>query len=217
MCPPTDAPLASQLTGLPNGPASWTQGWLQGARQLRSPNFGPRPGVPIDLLIVHAISLPAGVYGGPAIDALFTNGLDWDAHADFAAIRGLQVSAHFVIRRDGQLTQFVSVEDRAWHAGQSHWRGRDNCNDFSVGIELEGLDGQRFEDAQYRCLASLALALSRQWPIQEVVGHEHVAPARKRDPGAGFDWARLAQLTGWQSASPGLRCRPVHWGMPAGD
>ena len=174
---------------------AWRDGWLMRARHCASPNFGPRPGgVTIDLVVVHSISLPPGEYGGDAIERLFTNRLDWDAHPYYAQIRGLEVSAHFVIRRDGELLQFVSCDERAWHAGSSSWRGRENCNDFSIGIELEGLEGQTFEDAQYPVLAGLLGSLALRYPIAAVVGHEHVAPGRKNDPGAGFDWARLRRL-----------------------
>ena len=152
----------------------------------------------MSLVVLHSISLPPGEYGGDAIERLFTNRLDWNVHPYFETIRGIEVSAHFVVRRDGELLQFVSIADRAWHAGRSVWRGRENCNDWSVGIELEGLEGERFEDAQYERLAQLLGSLRRRLPIEEVVGHEHVAPDRKGDPGAGFDWARLRQTTGWR-------------------
>lgn len=142
---------------------------------------------------MHSISLPPGRYGGDAIERLFTNRLDWDAHPYFGQIRGLEVSAHFLVRRDGNCLQFVSVDDRAWHAGRSQWRGREECNDWSVGIELEGLEGDRFEPAQYTALATLLRDLVARWPITEVVGHEHVAPGRKQDPGAGFEWSTLQQ------------------------
>lgn len=179
----------------------WPAGWHPQARHCPSPNFGPRPPISsIDLAIVHSISLPPGQYGGAHIEQLFTNQLDWNAHPYFQHICGLEVSSHFVIRRDGELLQFVSVLDRAWHAGASTWRGRDNCNDFSVGIELEGLEGDTFDDAQYRRLADLLQALHAQWPLRAVVGHEHVAPGRKHDPGAGFDWDRLRVLTAWPEA-----------------
>jgi len=145
----------------------------------------------VTLAIVHSISLPPGEYGGDAVERLFTNRLDWDAHPYFDTIRGITVSAHFFIRRDGQVLQFASCEDRAWHAGVSHWRGRDDCNDFSIGIELEGLEGLSFEAAQYRQLARLLHALMQRYPVVDAAGHEHVAPDRKRDPGPGFDWARL--------------------------
>lgn len=179
-------------------PAGWHEGWWDGARRVASPNFGPRPaGEAITLAIVHSISLPPGVYGGDAIERLFTNTLDWDAHAYFRQIRGLEVSSHFVIRRDGEVLQFVATRERAWHAGRSVWRGRENCNDYSVGIELEGLEGERFEPAQYASLARLLQALAADLPLEEVVGHEHVAPGRKCDPGPGFDWALLQAMTGW--------------------
>lgn len=176
----------------------WQGGWHAQATRVPSPNFGPRPdGVAIDLAVVHAISLPPGQYGGDDIERLFTNTLDWDAHPYFDLIRGAKVSAHFVIRRDGQLLQFVSVLDRAWHAGRSHWLGRDNCNDFSVGIELEGLEHTPFEAAQYEALARLLLELTEAWPMTQAIGHEHIAPGRKQDPGKAFDWPLLASLTGW--------------------
>lgn len=179
-------------------PERWHSGWLRDARAVPSPNHGPRPtGAVIDLIVIHSISLPPGQYGGPEVEQLFTNRLDWDAHPYFDAIRGLEVSAHFFIRRNGNVVQFVSCDDRAWHAGRSHWCGRDNCNDFSVGIELEGLEGECFEVAQYAALADLCLALAQQYPVTHIAGHEHIAPGRKQDPGAGFDWAHLQQLTGW--------------------
>jgi AmpD protein len=148
----------------------------------------------VTLALIHSISLPPGIYGGDAIERLFTNRLDWDAHPYFDAIRGAEVSAHFLIRRDGELLQFVAARARAWHAGRSHWRGRDNVNDFSLGIELEGLEGEGFEAAQYERLATLLEAALDALPaLVEVTGHEHVAPGRKHDPGAGFDWAWLAR------------------------
>lgn len=142
-------------------------------------------------MVLHSISLPPGDYGGDAIERLFTNSLDWDAHPYYQGIRGLRVSAHFLLRRDGQLLQFVSCDQRAWHAGASAWRGRDNCNHYSIGIELEGLEGSAFEPLQYTRLARLLRALAARYPIAEVVGHEDVAPGRKFDPGEGFDWRRL--------------------------
>lgn len=178
-----DAPAASD----------WDAGWWREAGRRPSPNFGPRPaGMPVTLALLHSISLPPGEYGGNAIERLFTNQLDWDAHPYYQTIRGLEVSAHFLVRRDGQVLQFVSCDDRAWHAGRSSWRGRENCNDYSVGIELEGLEGQTFEAAQYDALAPLLRALCTQYPVAEVLGHEHVAPGRKADPGPGFDWPGLA-------------------------
>lgn len=179
----------------------WRDGWLECARRCESPNFGPRPeGATVDLVLIHSISLPPGQYGGEAIERLFTNRLDWDAHPYYEQIRGLQVSAHFVVRRDGELLQFVSCDARAWHAGPSTWRGRANCNDYSIGIELEGLEGERFEAAQYEALATLIADLAERYPIADVAGHEHVAPGRKFDPGTGFDWPRLIALT--ESTAP---------------
>lgn len=173
----------------------WQGGWWQPARRCPSPNFGPRPaGTAVTLVVVHSISLPPGVYGGGDVERLFTNRLDHSAHHAYAGLRGLEVSAHFFVRRDGRTLQFVSCDDRAWHAGVSSWRGRENCNDWSIGIELEGLEGQRFESAQYRQLAVLLRALAGRYPISEAVGHEHVAPGRKRDPGPGFDWSELRRV-----------------------
>ena len=173
-------------------------GWLSAARACPSPNFGPRPaGALVDLAVIHSISLPPGQYGGDAIEQLFTNRLDWDAHPYYGEIRGLQVSAHFLVRRDGELMQFVSCDQRAWHAGRSSWRGRENCNDYSIGIELEGLEGEHFESAQYDTLIVLLRELAQRYPLAGVAGHEHVAPGRKLDPGPGFDWARLIAALGW--------------------
>lgn len=175
--------------------ALWQSGWYSLAIRVNSPNFGPRPaGACIDLLVIHSISLPPGQYGGSAVQALFTNQLDWDAHPYFTQIRGLQVSAHFFIRRDGSLMQFVSTNDRAWHAGESAYRGRPQCNDDSVGIELEGLEGDVFTEAQYVQLAQLCQDLRGQYPIAHVAGHQHIAPSRKQDPGPGFAWARFKSL-----------------------
>ena len=143
------------------------------------------------LAVVHSISLPPGCYAGDAVQRLFTNRLDWDAHPSYDGMRGLQVSAHFFVRRSGRALQFVSCEQRAWHAGVSRWRGRDNCNDWSVGIELEGLETAGFEPVQYLQLARLLRSLALRYPLVEAVGHEHVAPGRKSDPGPGFDWLRL--------------------------
>ena len=178
-------------------PARWRQGWWSGANRRRSPNCGPRPaGIAVELVVLHSISLPPGVYGGDAIERLFNNQLGGNEHPYFAQISGLQVSAHFLLRRDGQALQFVSCDQRAWHAGESHWRGRDNCNDWSIGIELEGLEGEAFEPAQYSELAALLRAIARRYPVQALAGHEHVAPGRKQDPGAGFDWRLLAAQPG---------------------
>ncbi len=150
----------------------------------------------IDLIIIHAISLPPGQFGGSHVQDLFTNRLDWQAHPYFESIRGLEVSAHFFIARDGALWQFVAAPARAWHAGQSHYLGRDNCNDNAIGIELEGVDDGPFEAEQYDSLVSLCAALVQAYPIEHLAGHEHVAPGRKRDPGPGFDWLRLRNSLG---------------------
>lgn len=174
--------------------SQWQDGWWSRAQRIDSPNFGERPNLAqIDLLVIHSISLPPGVYGGPEIEALFTNQLDWNAHPYFAQIRDMQVSSHFVIRRDGRLMQFVSCDKRAWHAGVSHYRGRDNCNDDSIGIELEGLEGETFDAAQYDTLSVLCKELVKNYPIAHIAGHEDVAPGRKFDPGAGFDWQLLQE------------------------
>lgn len=174
---------------------AWTLGWYAGARHCASPNFGARPaGAVLDLVLLHSISLPPGVYTGDAVERLFTNTLDWDAHPYFQTLRGLEVSAHFLIRRDGALWQFVSCEDRAWHAGASSFQRRDNCNDFSIGVELEGLEGDTFEPAQYVGLRTLLRALSEQYPLRHLAGHSDVAPGRKTDPGPGFEWHRLSDV-----------------------
>ncbi|MCL1962107.1 MAG: 1,6-anhydro-N-acetylmuramyl-L-alanine amidase AmpD [Desulfovibrionaceae bacterium] len=180
--------------------ALWRDGWYRFARAMPSSNHGPRPaGSRVGLIVVHSISLPPGEFGGDHVQALFTNRLDWDAHPYFQQIRGLRVSAHFYVRRDGALWQFVGCDDRAWHAGASSHRGRENCNDYSVGIELEGIEGGPFEDAQYETLAALCAALAGRYPIAHVAGHEHIAPGRKRDPGPGFDWHRLRRALSWPS------------------
>jgi AmpD protein len=182
-------------------PALWRQGWYRFARALPSPNFGVRPaGAEIDLIVLHSISLPPGQYGGDEVQRLFTNSLDWDAHPYFQRLRGLEVSAHFYVRRNGELWQFVSCDDRAWHAGRSAWRGRADCNDDSIGIELEGIEGGPFEAAQYETLASLCPAIAQRHAIAHLAGHEHIAPGRKEDPGSGFDWALLQALLGWPTA-----------------
>ena len=175
----------------------WDGGWHRDAVRLPSPNHGPRPAdarQSVDLVVVHSISLPPGHYGTGAVQQLFTNTLDWEAHPYFQQIRGLQVSAHFFIERGGRLWQFVDCDQRAWHAGQSAYRGRTNCNDDSIGIELEGLEGHLFEPTQYHALAALCHALAERYPLRYLAGHEHVAPGRKQDPGPGFDWHKLATL-----------------------
>ncbi len=186
-----------KLPAQPETDVLWRQGWYRFAAHQASPNFGQRPPrASIDLLVLHAISLPPGQYGGPEVAQFFCNQLDWQAHPYFSEIKGLQVSAHFFIRRNGELWQFVSCDDRAWHAGASCYRGKSNCNDDSIGIELEGLDGELFEDAQYECLGILCAALMQHYPVNYLAGHEHIAPGRKADPGAGFDWSRLQKNLG---------------------
>lgn len=171
-------------------------GWLAAARRLPSPNCDARPeGSAIELIVIHNISLPPGVFDGDAVIDLFTNRLDWDAHPYFQGIRGLKVSAHFFIRRDGSLIQFVPCTQRAWHAGASNWHGCERCNDFSIGIELEGSDDLPFTDAQYAALIPLVRQLKQTYPIAAVVGHSDIAPGRKTDPGPHFDWQRLHAQT----------------------
>ncbi len=165
------------------------------ARQIASANCDERPdGTPITLVVVHGISLPPGEFGGPAVEQLFTNRLDIAGHSYYTSLAGLRVSAHFFVRRDGRLLQFVPCGKRAWHAGVSSWKGRERCNDFSIGIELEGTDDIPYAGAQYAMLARLVKALRRRYPIADVVGHCDVAPGRKTDPGPAFDWARFARL-----------------------
>ena len=172
--------------------ALWQGGWYRHARALASPNFDSRPaGAQIDLVVIHSISLPPGEFGNGNVQRLFTNQLDWQAHPYFQGIWGLQVSAHFFIARTGALWQFVGCDDRAWHAGQSAYRGRSQCNDDSIGIELEGLEGSTFEALQYETLAGLGAALLQAYPVAHIAGHEHIAPGRKLDPGPGFDWILL--------------------------
>jgi N-acetyl-anhydromuramoyl-L-alanine amidase len=165
------------------------------ARQVASPNRDARPaGTEVTLVVVHGISLPPGEFGGDGIPELFTNRLDPRGHPYYATVAALRVSAHFLIRRDGALIQFVPCAERAWHAGESAWRGRERCNDYSVGIELEGTDLVAYTAAQYAMLARLARALRDRYPIADIVGHSDVAPGRKTDPGPAFDWARLHRL-----------------------
>jgi len=167
-------------------------GLLPQARYIASPNCDERPpGAAITLLVVHSISLPPGQYGGDAIERLFTNRLDPAAHPYFRDIATLKLSSHFLVRRDGELLQFVPVQRRAWHAGASCWRGRSRCNDFSIGVELEGVDESAFEDIQYARLNELLRALRGSLPLNDIAAHSDVAPDRKTDPGAHFDWARL--------------------------
>jgi len=182
-------------------------GLLAGARQVLSPHFDARPaGVLPELLVVHGISLPPGEFGGPWIDRLFTGTLPADAHPYFREIAAQRVSAHALIRRDGQIVQYVPFGERAWHAGQSTYRGRAGCNDFSIGVELEGTDDTPYTDAQYEALAALAAALLTAYhslSAQAIAGHSEVAPGRKTDPGPAFDWARLQALLAGRPAGAG--------------
>ena len=172
-------------------------GWIFGARRVPSPNCDERPAAEtVELVVIHAISLPPNEFGGPGIVQLFTNCLDPAAHPYFREIQGLRVSAHLLVRRDGELIQFVPCSRRAWHAGASNWRGRENCNNFSIGIELEGCDQLPFEDVQYQTLNRVLAELRRRYPIAAVVGHSDIAPGRKTDPGPCFDWRRLRD-SGW--------------------
>jgi len=167
-------------------------GCVDAARYVASPNFDERPsGEAITLLVIHNISLPPGEFGGDGIERLFTNTLDSTAHPYYRTLAGVRVSAHFLIRRAGELLQFVSCAKRAWHAGDSAWRGRSRCNDFSIGIELEGADDLPYTEPQYQALAALARALRSAYPIADVAGHCDIAPERKTDPGPSFDWSRF--------------------------
>ncbi|HVK53774.1 MAG TPA: 1,6-anhydro-N-acetylmuramyl-L-alanine amidase AmpD [Burkholderiales bacterium] len=171
-------------------------GWVEGITHIPSPNFNARPdGVAVDLVVLHNISLPPGQFGGPGIIDLFTNKLNHDDHPYYATLRELHVSCHFLIRRDGELIQFVSCDDRAWHAGVSKWEDRENCNDFSIGIELEGADDQPFKSLQYDAAARLTKSIRARYPIRGVMGHSHIAPERKTDPGPYFDWRYYLYLT----------------------
>lgn len=179
-------------------PSAWRvddDGWLDAARRCPSPNADPRPqGAAVDLLVLHNISLPPGEFGGAHVQALFCNRLSPYEHPYFASLAALRVSAHFLIERDGALTQFVSCEARAWHAGASSFRGRARCNDFSIGIELEGTDFIPFADAQYHTLALLVPALIRRYPLRAARAHSEISAGRKTDPGPCFDWTRVAPL-----------------------
>lgn len=178
------------------------QGLLVGVDFIPSLNCDDRPAeTDINLVVVHAISLPPNQFGGDEVERLFTNSLDPAAHPYFATIATLRVSAHFFIRRDGSITQFVSCDRRAWHAGVSAWRGRERCNDFSIGIELEGCDDLPFEVPQYEALARLVSALALRYPLRYIAGHEDIAPGRKTDPGPCFDWQRLRDLLSSTNAS----------------
>lgn len=167
-------------------------GWLPGVRRIDSPNCDDRPaGEPVRLVVIHAISLPPDEFGGSGVIDLFTNRLDPGAHPYYREIAALRVSAHFLVRRDGEAIQFVSCDRRAWHAGVSSWMGRSACNDFSIGIELEGCDRVAFEDVQYHTLRWLLESLRKRFPIEALAGHGDIAPGRKTDPGPFFDWHRV--------------------------
>lgn len=175
-------------------------GWLAPNARVTlapSPNCDKRPdGTQVSLLVVHNISLPPGQFGGPYVQALFQNTIDLQAHPWFVNLEGLRVSAHFFVRRDGRIVQFVSADDRAWHAGVSRFEDRERCNDFSIGIEVEGTDVLPYEDAQYAALGDLWRVLEARYPLAAVRGHEHIAPVRKTDPGMAFDWKRFGRVTG---------------------
>ncbi|GAB1039003.1 N-acetyl-anhydromuranmyl-L-alanine amidase [Shewanella algae] len=174
----------------------WAEGWYKEAEPSPSPHFNHRPDGEVSLLVIHNISLPAGRFGLPYIEQLFLGTLDIEADASFAGLKGLEVSAHFLIRRDGELRQFVSVDQRAWHAGVSNFEGRSGCNDFAVGIELEGTDDSGFTEEQYHKLITLTQSLQQAYPDitkERIVGHSDIAPGRKTDPGPGFDWQRYLQ------------------------
>lgn len=188
-------------------------GWVADIERRPSPNFDARPALAaIELLVIHSISLPPGRFGGGAVQRLFANAMDGHGHPFLEALSGLRVSAHFLIERDGRVIQFVGCSDRAWHAGRSSFEGRDDCNDFSLGVELEGTDFTAFEPAQYAALAGLTVALRRACPLRAVRGHSDIAPGRKTDPGPMFDWrayAARAQLPdGWLP--------PLHRASPVG-
>jgi N-acetyl-anhydromuramoyl-L-alanine amidase len=171
------------------------QGWLSGVRRVASPNHDKRPvRTAIDLLVIHGISLPPNEYGGDAIERFFTNSLDHAEHPYYEQLKGVHVSSHFLVRRDGQVVQFVPCSKRAWHAGVSTWHGHTRCNDFSIGIELEGSDFEPYTERQYAALVRLTRYLKRAYPIRDIVGHSDIAPERKTDPGPFFDWEKFHKL-----------------------
>ena len=176
------------------------QSWLEGVRHCPSPHYDERlEGMAIELLVIHCISLPPGQFGGPFIDQLFTHTLDKNAHPVFAEIADLRVSSHLLIRRTGEIVQYVPFLKRAWHAGLSNFQGRERCNDFSIGIELEGIDDVPYTDEQYEQLGQVVKILQQAWPNltpERIVGHSDIAPERKTDPGPAFDWPRLFALLG---------------------
>jgi AmpD protein len=171
------------------------QGWLSGVRRVASPNYDARPArTNIELLVIHGISLPPNEYGGDAIERFFTNVLDHAEHPYFEQLKGVRVSSHFLVRRNGQIIQFVPCSKRAWHAGASTWQKRTRCNDFSIGVELEGSDFEPYEELQYVALARLTRYLRRAYPIRDIAGHSDIAPERKTDPGPFFDWEKIRKL-----------------------
>jgi AmpD protein len=180
------------------------QGQLEQAKQVPSPNFGPRPqACEPDLLVIHNISLPPGCYGGDCIERFFTNCLDWEEHPFFDEIRGVEVSAHLLIERSGALLQFVNLCERAWHAGRSSYGGRENCNDYSIGIELEGTDDEPYTEEQYEVLSAVTAVLIEHYPaldVSRIVGHSDISPGRKSDPGPAFDWRRYRNALGVKGA-----------------
>lgn len=175
-----------------------SKGWVKQAKKVPSPNFNSRPeNVCVNLLVIHNISLPPEEFGGPYVELFFQNKLPHDAHPYFDHLRGVEVSSHFLIKRDGQVVQFVSCDDRAWHAGQSEFCGERNCNDFSIGIELEGTDTLAYTDEQYHVLHKLTLCIQEAYPAivkDRITGHQHIAPDRKTDPGESFDWQRYLKI-----------------------
>ena len=179
-------------------------GWLDGATRCPSPNCNVRPDpADISLLVIHNISLPPGEYGNGCVSEFFCNALDCDAHPYFDEIRDMEVSAHLLVERDGSVTQFVSLDERAWHAGASEFCGRSNCNDFSIGIELEGCDTEAYTDAQYKSLAAITGEIMRSYPgitRDRIAGHADIAPGRKTDPGPAFDWDRYLGMLDAESA-----------------
>ena len=190
-------------------------GWCSHVQREPSPNFDARPhGVAVDLLVIHNISLPMGQFGGSFIADLFGNRLDFSAHPSFEQLRTLRVSAHFLIRREGTVMQFVSTKERAWHAGVSLFAGRERCNDFSIGVEMEGSDFEPFAEPQYTALAHLTLALQSRHPLTAVRGHQHIAPGRKTDPGPFFDWGRY-QKNLHEASSLALTDGTLHFPSPS--
>jgi len=192
-------------------------GWLRGARRVASPHADERPaGTDVSLIVIHGVSLPPGEFGGPWVEAFFSGRLDSTAHPYFLEIASLRVAPHFYITRDGALLQFVSTERRAWHAGRSRWRGRDECNDFAIGIELEGADDTPYTTAQYGRLAEVVKALCERYPAigeHGLAGHSDIAPGRKTDPGPAFDWQRL--VSEMAHAGYNFHCEPIK--NPGGD